>query len=286
MAEPVKPVVSPATPPPDAKVIATPSYSKRIARDLAAVEKAKAEAAAIQSKYGPKVDAYEAALALVKAGKHKEFLDQTGLTRDQIAKVYGFTDAKAVERAANGSPPPKPAPGAPKEDPAIAELKAEIAAIKKAELDRIAAQQAATLKEKETAYLDRIVAHAVADKDAFAYTAQAVELDADDARSLMFEVADAWCKAHPEEKGVPSEESVALAVEQYYERQAERYAKVQKKPKVAGEPAGEAPKEEANGLGDKLSGAAPKEESKGKAWQPARPTPQQVLAEMRAAERK
>lgn len=281
-ATPAAAPVAPAAAPNDGtKVIATPSYSKRIARDLAKVE---ADRKAIEEKkravdaFSPKVQAYQDALALVKAGKFKEFLEKTGLTREQIAQAYGFSTVAEAKAAGvpmdDKSKPPETAKDDPVEDlrKQLAEMKSEREAEKKA-------AESARFEAAKKSYLDTISEAVTKDPDGYAYTSQALALDAEDTRALMYEVADEWAKAHPDEKNLPTAKQIADGVEAYYEEEAARYSKVQKKPKAAPEekPADPAAPDKTP-LEKKLEG---EKKPDGQAWK--RPDPQQVIRELREA---
>ena len=225
------------------KVIATPSYSKRVARDLAKLEK---ETKALEERkkeidaIAPRLKTYEDGLALVKAGKIKEFLQGTGLTREQIATLYGF-DTKTGKEITTAEAK-KIADGKKVEEPSQsnAELKAindKLAAIekeradeKKAAEDKKKADETATFEANKKWFLDQISEQVTkATDDSLAYTALALKEDPEDVRAFMWEVVEAWCKANPTIKQPPAPEVFAKAVEADYEKEAARYSKVTKK---------------------------------------------------------
>ena len=237
---PAKPSPGATTPgnlPDGTKVIADGvSYSKRVARDLAKIDKDKKEIERQNKELKEKTDklkAYEDSRALIKAGKIKEFLQSTGLTREQVAKIYGFdlSTGKPVTTPATAAKPPES-----NED--ILSMKAELkrisderAAEKKAAEDKKKADEAATFEANKKWFLDKIATEVGGKAEEFAYTALALEEDPAEVREFMWEVVDAWCKANPDKKDVPAPEVFARAVEEDYEKEAARYSRVTKKPR-------------------------------------------------------
>lgn len=231
------------------KVIATPSYSKRVARDLAKLEKAQKDLVARQKELDSKttkVKSYEDQIALVKAGKIKEFLQNTGLTREQLAEIYGFDIAR---QAGTGKElTPEQAKSVQRTTPQPAALSPEVRAIKE-KLDALEKERAdekkeaaeakkkaeeATFEANKNWFLDEIgkVATTATD-DTYAFTALALKEDPESVREFMWDVVEAWCRANPTIAKPPPASEFAKAIEDDYEKEAARYSRVQKKAKPA-----------------------------------------------------